>query len=598
MPDPIRIVKGRAAVHVFGPQNHSFDKLMRTTSCYDWNDELKRWEYPFDATALEGLFATLSAASVPFTVDQKISDWYVNALRMTKKVLDTLEDKNPTLLVPTGDCLGKGFEMYKFQKVGVNWAATAGRGIIGDSMGLGKTNQAIKTVAELEARQRISGEGAYLIIVPNSKLEDWAEEIRLWYGDKLPIHVIDHRKTSRRCLDEPVLRGWYITNWEKVSILLNQMGKHRWDVIIGDESHRMKGRDSKRAKAMFHLSKYSSKHRYLLTGTSIVNDVPDLWSQLHFCNPARFTSFWKFVGRYMEVENSLWGKGFEIGPALKDREEELHTVLKTNMIARYDDDPDVDVELPAIRHQKIVVELGPKQRKVYNQMRDDFVAWIGDEAANPDGDIVAPSAMSRVGRLKQIAGSLGIFKIQGIADSAKIDRLIEVLEDKPYEKFVILSQYKTMVDETCRRLRESGIPYGRMDGEHQHSWRIGQDDEGIKYANRKELMDAFQRPPEDDVNDGQSMLRCFVATVQTGGEGVTLTAARYLAFLDLEWTPKSRLQAFKRIHRIGQDRKCYILYFLARDTVDFSAILPTNRRKEGIINAVLRPMNPDEFDLD
>lgn len=597
MPNPVvRIVYGRNAIHIFTPYINGLVDRVKRTRCIEWNDERDRWEIPFDPGAMEDLIRNLDGYA--FDLDPRVADWYTKAIRMTHKVLSTLEDKDPVLMATVGDKINKGFTLYKFQKVGINWAATAGRGLIGDEMGLGKTPEGIKTIEELEARGRITGDGAYLIIVPNSKLEDWEADIKMWYGDQLPIHVIDKKPKNARCLDEAEYKGWYIINWDKVSRKgwLSKLLAHRWDVIIGDESHRMKDRTKPRAKGMFDLAKIA-KHRYLLTGTSIVNDVDDLWAQLHFTNPTRFTSYWKFVSRYMVVEDDIWGRKL-VGDVRPERADELQQILKTNMLARYTTDDDVDVELPEIRHQKVVVELTPKQRKVYNQMRDEYVAWIGDQEANPDGDILAPNPMTQVGRLKQIAGSLGIFGIDGVADSAKIDRLLELLAEAPTQKFVILSQYKSIVNEVCKRLQTAGIAHGRMDGGHQHSWRVGDDPEGSKHESRKSLMDAFQRPPEDDVNDGQSMLRCFVATMQTGGESVTLTAARYLVFMDLMWTEKDRTQAFKRIHRIGQRFHCTIYYLLARDTVDFSAIVPTLKKKSAIIQAVLRPLDPDDFDLD
>lgn len=584
---PIKIAMGRTAIHVFTPYDPVINEQIKKVRCYSWNQEKRRWEFPFDPQAIEELIDKLKAW--PLTIEEKVSDWYAKAIGITHRVLATLDNPEPTLLVT------KSGDLWKFQRVGVNWASTAGRGIIADDMGLGKTIQAIKTIEELEKRGRIRGDGPYLIIAPNSKLEDWAEEIEKWYGDRLPITIVK-KPRFEKLLEQPNPTGWFITNWERIPVREHLWLPHKWDVVIGDESHRMKNRDSKRTKAMFKLGK-QAKHRYLLTGTPIVNDIPDLWAQLHFVNPTRFSSYWKFVGRYVEIEDDIWGHKI-LGEQRPDTKEELTSVLKTNMIARQTTDPDVDVQLPPIRHQKIVVELTPRQRKVYNEMLDQYVAWLTDQPTNDEGDVIAPSPMTQVMRLKQIAGSLGIFGMEGINDSAKIDRLIELVQDAPQEKFVILSQYNTIVNEVCKRLQAEGIPHGRMDGGgHQDSWREGESPEGTRHESRHELIKAFQRDPIEDVNAGQSMLRCFVATMQTGGEGITLHAARYLIFLDLMWSPKDTMQSFKRIHRIGQEHSCIIYYLLARNTVDFSAVLPTIRKKTQIIDAVMKPQKPEDFEV-
>lgn len=589
----VQVKMGRTAIHVFTPYSPELNAVIKTCSTYDWNKEKKRWEFPLDPVAVDDMLTKMRASGVTVQVDPKIDTWNQRAMEMTRRVLATLQDKDPELMVPTRS-LQQGFDLFRFQKVGINFAATAGRAIIGDEMGLGKTVQLIKIVEEMEKRGKIKGDGPYLLVVPNSKTHDWAEEIRLWYGDRLPIHVIDKRPKSERCLDEPVLRGWYIINIEKVSRREKILTSFKWDMVGIDESHRIKNRDSKTTKVMFKLAKIA-KHRYALTGTSIVNDIPDLWAQLHFVNPTRFTSYWKFVNRYMNSEDDIFGRS-TLTDQNMETAEELTQVLRTNMIARLETDPDVDVDLPPIRHKKIVVELGKRQRKVYEQMLNDYVAWIDDVPQNDDGDIIAPNPMTQLGRLKQIAGSLEIFGVPEITDSAKIDTLIELVQDNPTEKFVILSQYKTIVNVVAKRLREAKVPHGRMDGDHQHHWRVGDEDEGHKHENRHALIKEFQRDPMEDINAGQSMLRCFVATMQTGGESVTLTAATKLVFLDLMWTTKDVRQAFKRIHRIGQNRSCMIYYILARNTVDFSAILPTLRRKQAIIDAVLNPKPPEEFE--
>jgi SNF2 family DNA or RNA helicase len=87
---------------------------------------------------------------------------------------------------------------------------------------------------------------------------------------------------------------------------------------------------------------------------------------------------------------------------------------------------------------------------------------------------------------------------------------------------------------------------------------------------------AFQEP------DGPQL---FVAATRVGGQGVTLTRASNVAFLDLEWTPALHDQAEDRCHRIGQHDSVTAWYLLAANTID-ETMAELIARKRGIVGAV------------
>ena len=69
------------------------------------------------------------------------------------------------------------------------------------------------------------------------------------------------------------------------------------------------------------------------------------------------------------------------------------------------------------------------------------------------------------------------------------------------------------------------------------------------------------------------------------GQGITLTRASNVAFLDLEWTPAMHDQAEDRCHRIGQHDAVTAWYLLAADTID-ETMIELISRKRGIVGAV------------
>ena len=82
---------------------------------------------------------------------------------------------------------------------------------------------------------------------------------------------------------------------------------------------------------------------------------------------------------------------------------------------------------------------------------------------------------------------------------------------------------------------------------------------------------------------GESQL--LVCATRVAGQGITLTRASNVAFLDLEWTPAMHDQAEDRCHRIGQHDAVTAWYLLAAKTIDETMIELIDRKRR-IVDAV------------
>ena len=94
---------------------------------------------------------------------------------------------------------------------------------------------------------------------------------------------------------------------------------------------------------------------------------------------------------------------------------------------------------------------------------------------------------------------------------------------------------------------------------------------------RQKNKDAFQ-------ND--SKVRFLVGTPQTGGYGITLTAASNVIYYSNGYDLEKRLQSEDRAHRIGQKRNVTYIDILAEDTVD-QKIVRALRKKINIASQVM-----------
>ena len=61
---------------------------------------------------------------------------------------------------------------------------------------------------------------------------------------------------------------------------------------------------------------------------------------------------------------------------------------------------------------------------------------------------------------------------------------------------------------------------------------------------------------------------CFLASSRIASEGLTLTEANHVLFINRWWNPSSNQQARDRVVRIGQEQVVYVRNFVTQGTVE------------------------------
>ena len=87
----------------------------------------------------------------------------------------------------------------------------------------------------------------------------------------------------------PAEREWdvVITTYEVVNLEKSALTKIAWHYLIIDEAHRLKNEASQFSTTVRMLN---TKHRLLLTGTPLQNNLHELWALLNFLLPDIFAS--------------------------------------------------------------------------------------------------------------------------------------------------------------------------------------------------------------------------------------------------------------------------------------------------------------------
>ena len=185
--------------------------------------------------------------------------------------------------------------LFKYQREGVIWLWNLHRrvqgGILGDDMGLGKTIQIVALLSGLFRNRYVSLSSgkcqphihSALIVVPVSLMINWKNEINKWTPETIVKSFYGSKSERERNLKSiQSCGGVCLTTYGTVLSnidLLNDSNRHKWDYVILDEGHKIKNPSRKITKA---LAAVQSRHRLILTGTPIQNNLLELWSMFDF----------------------------------------------------------------------------------------------------------------------------------------------------------------------------------------------------------------------------------------------------------------------------------------------------------------------------
>ncbi len=93
---------------------------------------------------------------------------------------------------------------------------------------------------------------------------------------------------------------------------------------------------------------------------------------------------------------------------------------------------------------------------------------------------------------------------------------------------------------------------------------------------RQKCINAFQ---------GKTSIRFFIGNTQTGGYGITLTAASTVIYYSNNYDLEKRIQSEDRAHRIGQKNAVLYIDLVAKGTVD-DKIIKSLRNKVNIAKQI------------
>jgi SWI/SNF-related matrix-associated actin-dependent regulator of chromatin subfamily A member 5 len=183
--------------------------------------------------------------------------------------------------------------MRPYQLEALNWMlslhAQGVNGILADEMGLGKTLETLSLLSTLK-HLGISN-GPHLIVVPKSTSNNWMRESER-FTPNLNIEKF-HGNAEERAAQKKVVidANVILTTYEMMILEKGFFRRLTFDYVIIDEAHRIKNEQSLLSQVVRSIA---SKHRLLITGTPLQNNLHELWALLNFLAPQLFDNSEQF----------------------------------------------------------------------------------------------------------------------------------------------------------------------------------------------------------------------------------------------------------------------------------------------------------------
>jgi SNF2 family DNA or RNA helicase len=438
-------------------------------------------------------------------------------------------------------------------------------------MGTGKSKVLVDNMAMLYDKGRINGA---IIVAPKGVYNNW-------FTQEIPIHLASHIQpkmvlwtASTSKIKDKEYQLLFETGHDLHILIMNVealstkkglvfaakfMSCHETMLAI-DESTTIKNPNAKRTKSILLLGK-QAKYKRILTGSPVTKSPLDLYTQCGFLNSflLGFDSFYAFRNRYANmIDRNFGGRRVQLIGSYK-RLDELAEKLKVFSYRVLKEDC---LDLPEKVYVRREVELTEEQSKAYATMKSAALALLKGKMAT------APHVLTQMMRLHQI--TCGHLKNDdGTITEIKNNRIRELISllDEVEGKVIIWANYIYDIEHIVKEIKKE---YGD-DSIVQYYGAVSSED-------RADAIIKFQ--------DKDSKVRFFIGNPQTGGYGITLTAANTVVYYSNGYDLEKRLQSEDRAHRIGQTKSVTYVDFIAPKTID-EKIVKALRSKMNIANKIM-----------
>ncbi len=426
-------------------------------------------------------------------------------------------------------------------------------GVLADEMGLGKTLQAIAHICVEKAEGRL--DAPVLVVGPTTLVGNWSREIAR-FAPALRVVVL-HGPDRHAHWAAAAKADVVVTTYPVVVRDEERFAQLRFSIVVLDEAQTIK---NARSQARQAIGRIASEHRVCLTGTPVENHLGELWSIFDWLAPGllgdelAFRRFWR-----QPIEDR--------GDA--ERLAALREAVAPYVLRRLK--RDVARELPPKTELSIPVELGGKQRDLYEAIR---VAAHADVRRAIRAKGLAGSAimiLDALTKLRQVCCDPRLVPMdaaRAVGESAKLDAFLRLVGQQLAggHRVLVFSQFTSMLALIAESFHARGVSHLTLTGATR---------------NRQRVVDAFE--------DGKADV--FLISLKAGGVGLNLTSADAVVHYDPWWNPAAQAQATDRAYRIGQRRPVFVHSLYVAGSVE-ERVIALQEKKRWLSMSILGDAAP------
>ena len=340
------------------------------------------------------------------------------------------------------------------------------------------------------------------------------------------VHVVNGKRDAAL----PNSADITIINYDVLQYGVTQVDKY--NALVLDECHRIKNPKAARTKAaMLAMKKIDCV--YALSGTPIPNRPIELWPILHGLGIYR-GGWFDFAARYARLFSAPWGLDASGASNLP----ELKAMMKPHVLRRKKEDIFKDYKEPQV--SLITFDLPIDKR---------------EQSFDADALVANPNALMAFEGLAEIMREAGMRKVQYAADF--IDDLLQA-----NEPVVVFAHHKDVVQALQDELKT-----------HKPVVVVG-DTTRLK---RDMAIEAFQA----------GKTKCIIGNIAAMSEGVDLSAADTIVFVECTWSTSALEQASSRVENITKNGIAPVIYILTiKASLDHN-VLAKVLKKLNVVNQII-----------
>ena len=438
----------------------------------------------------------------------------------------------------------KNRSLFPHQELAIKFLLKRDKSILSDDMGLGKTKSAI-------AAALLSGAEKILVVCPANAKINWFREVSEYLDEEMVTIVKPGYWQPKvfTIINYDILNRFHeIEDKRKKEETKSYINEEKFDLMIVDEAHMIKNKDTIRGKIVAQIGENIPKV-WLLTGTPIANRPMDYYNLLKICRVPVTDNFQHFAYRYCAAKS--FNKKLKSGKIKRiwltdgaSNLEELHQKTKNYILRRKKED---HLDLPPKIISPFYLELD--NRKGYDVAFEEYVTWLKLEG-------------KKLGPARQMVEMIVLRKfISQEKVSHTVDMVENFLEQSENKKVIVF----TVFTESLKKLKER---FGDIAVCHNGE---------MSDKEKQKSIDRFQNDPK---------VRVFIGNIVSAGSAITLTASDTTIFHDMDFVPANHQQAEDRNYRIGQEKTVNIYYPIFENTIE-EKIYEILQKKKEIISRVM-----------